>query len=330
MGSSLGARGRGDHHPNAIFPISDWICETAPVQIDPALLKAFQSAAETLSFTAAAERLGVSQPRLSLLIRRLEEQLGLRLFVRAHRRVELTPEGTALLPKVEAMQAAMGEIDTLVAKLRGDSRGRLRLGSPTYSLAIPERQWFIEDFIAARPGVRLQVQSGKSMMLQEHLLNGQLDLALLTEPFDDRGLETTPFMACEVCIALPEEDPLAQADSIPLSAVAGRTLVTYPAFIGEVYYRRWFAGLVEAGAILTEAYDDHPAAVLKFGARRRLWSVFHRWEGQPAPISPEDRLVIRPLEDSEALQIRLRLARRQGLRSPAVNAFWRQAKAKMA
>lgn len=293
------------------------------------LLKAFLAAADTLSFTRAAEQLGVSQPRLSLLIRKLEEQLGFRVFTRAHRRVELTRQGEMLREKAQLVMAALREMDDLVWELKREGRARLRIGSPRYMLEIPERLRFIEDFNFQRPSVKLEVESDRTPPLLQRLYSGDLDLIFATVPFDENGLDTLPFALSEVFLAIPQEDACAHLERVPLTAVEGRTVATYPGFIGRGYYRSWFGPLAEAGAKLVEAHDDHPAALLKFAARRRLWTVVHQWSGQRIPLDEEDRMAVRPLESGEDLRIAIRLAKRSGSSAPALDAFWAAAEARL-
>ena len=286
------------------------------------LLKAFLAAGETLSFTRAAERLGVSQPRLSLLIRRLEEQLGLRLFVRAHRKVELTAEGERLLDKALAVNGLLREFDDLVSDLRREGRTRLRLGSPRYALEIPERLAFIEDFNIARPSIRLETESDRTLPLLQKLRAGELDLVFATAPFEDTDLETLPFARSGILLAIPEEDEWARADRIPVSAARDKAFATYPDYIGNAYYRSWFGPFAEAGARLFEAHDDHPTSLLSFAARRRFWTVIHPWEGQRLPLDQADRMAVRPIADLPPVGIILLLARLRGAHTTASEAFW--------
>ncbi|HEX3282227.1 MAG TPA: LysR family transcriptional regulator, partial [Pyrinomonadaceae bacterium] len=92
-------------------------------------LRAFVAIAETGTFTAAAQRVHVTQAAISMQIRQLEKELGVRLFLRAPRRVVLTEAGEQLLQRARHIlrdhDAAVDE----VAELAGAQRGRLRIGS---------------------------------------------------------------------------------------------------------------------------------------------------------------------------------------------------------
>lgn len=296
---------------------------------DLQLWRAFLAASRTSSFTRAAEQVGVSQPRLSLLIRQLEDRLGLRLFARGHRRVELTPEGEKLHDKAEALIAAYRNLDDTVWELRQAGRTRLRIGSPRYTLEIPERLKFIGDFHEARPNIKLEVDSyGHTPPLLERLRRGELDLVFATEPFDETGLATVPFAACKTLMVIPAEDPAAKLDEIPLAAVAGQTVAVYPDDVGEAYFEAWFGPFARAGARLVQALDDHPASLLKFAARHRYWSVAHQWAGRPVLLDVDDRMVLRPLVAGEAARISILLTRRIDPLTPPAQALWDMAMAR--
>src|SRR3712207_5360444 len=98
------------------------------VNLDLDLVRAFVTIAEVKSFTRAGERLGRTQSAISLQIRRLEERLGVSLFARDPRRVVLTPEGEAVLPRARRL---LRMNDDLVAELQADDlEGEVRLGAP--------------------------------------------------------------------------------------------------------------------------------------------------------------------------------------------------------
>src|SRR3954454_12463973 len=91
-------------------------------------LRYFMTVADHLHFGQAAEALHISQPPLSRAIQGLEKRLGVALFLRTRRRVELTPEGARLLEEAKRMT---GQLERVVLELRGmrsGERGRLRIG----------------------------------------------------------------------------------------------------------------------------------------------------------------------------------------------------------
>jgi len=145
---------------------------------DPVLLKTFVTLAETLSFTGAAARLGLSQPTVSQHIRRLEVAAGRNLVVRDTREVRLTDNGDALLGFARTILAAH---DQAASYFTGSAmRGRLRFGSAD-DLALTQLPQILRDFRQLYPHINLELTVGQSGFLTRRLLAGQLDLVFIKE-----------------------------------------------------------------------------------------------------------------------------------------------------
>src|SRR5438552_12459484 len=144
-------------------------------------LRYFIAVAERLHFGRAAAALHISQPPLSRAIQSLEERLGVTLFARTRRRVELTAEGARFLDEARRLAA---QLETAVAELRGmaaGERGRLRIGF--VSLAdygvLPG---LLKAYKASRPGVALALREMLSPEQAAALAAGDLDFGLLLPP----------------------------------------------------------------------------------------------------------------------------------------------------
>jgi len=145
---------------------------------DPVLLKTFVTLAETLSFTGAAARLGLSQPTVSQHIRKLEVAAGRNLVVRDTREVRLTDNGDALLGFARTILAAH---DQAASYFTGSAmRGRLRFGSAD-DLALTQLPQILRDFRQLYPHINLELTVGQSGFLTRRLLAGQLDLVFIKE-----------------------------------------------------------------------------------------------------------------------------------------------------
>ena len=146
--------------------------------IDTALLRAFVLLAETRSFTRTAERLGRTQPAVTLQLRRLEEAFGARLFSRDRRRVALTPEGEALLPTAREILALIGQAAEGLSGL--DAAGEVRFGSPE-DFATAFLPAILARFVETHPAVRLSTACELTRRLIEGVEAATFDLAVIKQ-----------------------------------------------------------------------------------------------------------------------------------------------------
>jgi DNA-binding transcriptional LysR family regulator len=200
-------------------------------------LRYFLAVAEQLHFGRAAAALHISQPPLSRAIRALEQRLGVVLFARSRRRVELTPEGTRLLGEARRM---LGQLERTVQEVRGMARGeegRLRIGF--VSLAdygvLPG---LLKVFKSARPGIALALREMLSPEQAAALAAGELDFGLLLPPVSDaEPLEHLVVQRERFVVALPSSHRLAAGKGkLALSALAGEPFVMVPRDIAPGLY----------------------------------------------------------------------------------------------
>src|SRR5688572_8578074 len=200
-------------------------------------LRYFIAVAERLHFGRAAAALHISQPPLSRAIRALEGSLGIALFTRTRRRVELTPEGVRLL---EDARRTLAQLERTVLELRSmasGEQGRLRIGF--VSLAdygvLPG---LLKAFKTARPGVTLALREMLSPEQAVALAAGELEFGLLLPPvagaarLDHLVVQRERFVA-----ALPARHRLARAPGkLAVSELAGEPLVMVPREIAPGLY----------------------------------------------------------------------------------------------
>src|SRR5271154_5792716 len=145
-------------------------------------LRYFVAVAEERSFTRAAERLWVAQPGLSTQIRRLESELGVRLFDRHARGGDLTDAGSLLLERARGALAAADVAGATGEDVRTGLSGTLRLGvssGPSWS-ATPV---LLRQFTAGRPQLELTVMQGPGGALWRDLRDGRLDALIAPAAF---------------------------------------------------------------------------------------------------------------------------------------------------
>ena len=143
-------------------------------------LRAFVAAAETLSFTSAAERVHVAQPTFSATIRNLEDAIGARLFERTSRTVRLTHVGAELLPLARRVLDEVDRTQAVMADVVAGRRGAVRFSAVPVLYAHPLHE-ALKRFHHQHPGVRLELLDLPSGDALERLRREQLDLAIVTE-----------------------------------------------------------------------------------------------------------------------------------------------------
>lgn len=198
-------------------------------------LRYFVAVAERLHFGRAAAALHISQPPLSRAIRALEASLGIALFARSRRRVELTPEGARLL---EEARRTLAQLERTVLELRGlasGERGRLRIGF--VSLAdFGVLPGLLKAYKSAHPAVRLSLREMLSPEQSAALAAGELDFGLLLPPAAP-ALEHLVVQRERFVAALPAQHRLArERGRLALSALAGESFVMVPREIAPGLY----------------------------------------------------------------------------------------------
>lgn len=221
-------------------------------------LEYFCAVARTGSFTKAADDLGIAQPTLSEQIARLEQGLGAALFERLNRRIELTPLGEAILGKAQALLEDAAALPEHCERAREGVRGPLRVGAiPTilpYYLA-PRLKGYTEQY----PEVDLHVREGPTAELTDLVLDGLIDVAVVSLPVEGAGLVMKELFRERLYLAVPEGHRLAGAERVQLRRVTGERLLILKdghclrdeALAVCDRARARFAGLFEADQFLT-------------------------------------------------------------------------------
>lgn len=189
-------------------------------------LRYFVAVAEERSFGRAAKRLHLSQPPLSMQVKGLEEELGVRLLERSTRRVELTDAGRAFLARARGI---LGAVEEAGAEARGAElgvRGRLEVGfvsSATLSLLPSALRLFRERF----EGVELDLRELASVEQLEALYEGGIRVGLVRLPLRAPEIRLEPVLAEPLLVALPVGHPLEERESITVEEVAGLPLIFF-------------------------------------------------------------------------------------------------------
>ena len=176
------------------------------------------------SFTAAAEKLFVTQPALSQQMKALEVELGVQIFERRGRRLTVTAPGELVLAHAEQMLAQMQHLHDELAALQGVAQGRMRVGtSDTVCLYLLPP--VVQAFRQLHPAVEIHLTNRPSTEVVTLLVEGAIDFGIVTLPVSEAGVETA--YLCdrpEVAICSPEH-PLAQGATATLEQLAHYTLL---------------------------------------------------------------------------------------------------------
>jgi DNA-binding transcriptional LysR family regulator len=188
-------------------------------------LRYFVMLAETGNFHRAAERLNMSQPPLTVAIRKLEEELGTALFARSARGVTLTAAGRASLDMARATLAQADRFREAAREGAAGERGRLRVGfvgSATFEL-LPR---LIAEYRRRYPAVELVLEEATSAEIARKLAAAELDVGLVRLPLlQIAAVDTQVIDPDELYAALPEGSHFADADSVELSALAEQPFI---------------------------------------------------------------------------------------------------------
>jgi DNA-binding transcriptional LysR family regulator len=171
--------------------------------MDTRQLAAFCAVVERKSFSQAAERLGVTQPAVSLQVRSLEKRLGRKLLDRSGRRVEPTEAGLALYRGAQRMLALEGQlIDELDAGQDGELGGTLEVGASTGpgSTVVPV---LLCEFQHENPGVAVSLSISDTQSVVDRVAERELELGVVGAARRHRGVVFEPFFRDEVVLACP-------------------------------------------------------------------------------------------------------------------------------
>jgi DNA-binding transcriptional LysR family regulator len=225
-----------------------WLFQEA---VEYSSVRVFAAVAEDRSFSRAAERLHLA-PWLSTQVRNLEARMGLQLFERSPRHVELTVMAERLLPIARGVIATIEDAAAAAGTYGSTARDRgvLRLGAPTYTIHLARRVQLLEAFADQHPEIEIAIDNDHTTELLPRLRSRRLDAALLLAPVDTDGLATIPFVRLVNRLQIPAGHPLAASSTITRAQLRGARIATWRAEVNPEAWEHQFGPLRDAGAIL--------------------------------------------------------------------------------
>jgi DNA-binding transcriptional LysR family regulator len=207
-------------------------------------LRYFVAVAEELHFRRAAERLHVAQPAVSEQVRKLENELGVRLFDRTQRNVALTDAGAALL--TEAYRVLRQAEAARLAARSASNRPGLRIGYvPTALLASVPRT--LRRLIAAMPNLQTTMEPGSGLEVVDAVRAGELDVAVVSLPVPTAGVRVTPLGEQRAVAVFPVGHENAVKPQVRLEQIAPERIVVLPRDTDRPFYDSVLAACCAAG-----------------------------------------------------------------------------------
>lgn len=176
--------------------------------------------AQELNFRRAAERCFVSQPALSLAIRKLEDELGVRIFERSKTEVSLTPIGAKVVEQAQRALEEAARVKEVASQGRDQLAGVLKLGV-IYTIGpylLPELVPLLKK---RAPGMPVEVEENTTGHLEQQLRNGRLDVIIIALPFGGPGISTLALYDEPFKVAVPAGHPWSRRKSIRPSELSG-------------------------------------------------------------------------------------------------------------
>ncbi|MDR6607431.1 LysR family transcriptional regulator [Pseudomonas synxantha] len=202
-------------------------------------LEIFSLVAELHGFTAAANRLGISQSAVSHALKSLEQELGVELLRRHQSRVELSDIGQQLLLRARAMLGLANTLRQEAADARGMRRGTLRIGSfgPTSSIKL--LPLILQQYRAAHPGIEVHIDEGPDRQVLQWLEERRIDIGFVVLP--EERFDTVALIEDQMVALLPASHPLATYDSLSLDDLCHAPFVLTEAGSSELVSRLFSA-----------------------------------------------------------------------------------------
>jgi DNA-binding transcriptional LysR family regulator len=281
----------------------------------------FVAVAEELHFRRAGERLHIAQPAVSEQVRKLELELGVQLFHRSQRSVQLTDSGAALLHEARRVLRQADEAERAARNAR--ALGRLRVGHPADVMPVAVSR-AVAGLAMSHPGVEVVPETLSARQAIADVRAGRTDVAVVGLPAPAAGLRVTSLGAEGTVAAVADRHPPGQRDSFPLSLLSDTPLVLLPRANNPAFHDRIMAACLEADIAprvieTPEPRVEHALLMVAGGAGVALLpaSAAERYRPQGVcfrPLEPPDpsiemAVITRTDADDTAVAAFLRLLR---------------------
>jgi LysR family hydrogen peroxide-inducible transcriptional activator len=187
-------------------------------------LKYIVAVAREKHFGKAADACYVSQPTLSVAIKKLEQELDVKLFERSANEVTVTPLGEEIVRQAQSVLEQAANIKDIAKRGKDPLAGSIKLGV-IYTIAPYLLPDLVRQVIERTPQMPLMLQENFTVKLLDMLRTGELDCAILAEPFPDAGLAIAPLYDEPFVAAVPFAHPLAALSSVTSAQLKSETML---------------------------------------------------------------------------------------------------------
>ncbi|EJW14925.1 LysR family transcriptional regulator [Paenibacillus alvei] len=257
------------------------------------LLESFAAVVELTSLNQAAKRLNISQPALSRQVAKLEEELGVELFIRNGKRLELTRVGQ--LTYEFALDIRNRQLDFLksIAAFKAEGQATITIGASltTLQTTLP---LFISSFVERHPDARLKAVTGKTHEIISLVREQTIDLGIVADAIREPGLMCIPLFADHLQLVLPRRHPLASIRNWSMDRLDGLPMLL---FSKGTWYRKLIDNLFRRYRIM----PDIRMEIDSFEAIVRLLSTCHA-----AALLPHSYLRLEWLKDNDLIAVPLK------------------------
>lgn len=208
-------------------------------------LETFRLFAQTENVTETARLMRISQPAVSQVLKDLEDQVGVPLFKRIGRGLQLTPEARLLLPEVERLTSQIANVRDCALSLRDGQGGSLVVGCiPTLAQSVLPQA--IAGLRSIKPNVRLHIKSYTATEISRQVRLESADIGTTFLPINDAGVRTEPLLRTAITCLVPKTSPLARERLITPQQLKDECVIaqgpeTPPGFVLRDYLKQ--AGL---------------------------------------------------------------------------------------
>ena len=182
-------------------------------------LDVFLTVSDLGNFTKAGEKLGYTQSGITQMMKSLEQEIGVPLFVKRHRGVTLTQEGASLLPAIRSLVSANENLNQEISFLKGAKKGTIKIGAYT-SCTIHWLPEIIDKFQREYPGIVFEIIEGNESELAEWVSDHKVDIGF-TSYHEHQSYQFIPVYDDPMLAVFPKDHPWAQYDEIPLEWYEG-------------------------------------------------------------------------------------------------------------